>query len=165
MKGKTGLIMAAFITVSAVSGCGVFDSNDKENGTTTIVAEQIKDTTSDDGNIGGISSEETTTAAEEATSHEKITFENDVNAISNEKVTWGVGVQVNPDNRPVAPVNLQETYGSKYAVDWIKEDEKVIYLTFDEGYENGYTSRILDTLKEKNVKAVFFITMPYAKSW
>ena len=36
-----------------------------------------------------------------------------------------------------------------------------IYLTFDEGYENGYTAQILDTLKEHNVKAAFFITGPY----
>lgn len=42
-------------------------------------------------------------------------------------------------------------------------DEKFIYLTFDEGYENGYTTTILDTLKEKNVTAVFFVTMPYVK--
>lgn len=42
-------------------------------------------------------------------------------------------------------------------------DDKVIYLTFDEGYENGYTASILDTLKEKNVVAIFFVTMPYVK--
>lgn len=42
--------------------------------------------------------------------------------------------------------------------------EKVIYLTFDEGYENGYTSVILDTLREKGVKAAFFVTAPYVKS-
>ncbi len=41
--------------------------------------------------------------------------------------------------------------------------EQKIYLTFDEGYENGYTSSILDTLKEKEVTAVFFVTMPYVK--
>ncbi len=41
-----------------------------------------------------------------------------------------------------------------------KEDEG-IYLTFDEGYENGYTASILDTLREKGVKAAFFITSPY----
>ena len=41
--------------------------------------------------------------------------------------------------------------------------EKVIYLTFDAGYENGYTAPILDTLKEKNVKAVFFLTGDYAE--
>ena len=34
-------------------------------------------------------------------------------------------------------------------------------LTFDEGYENGYTASILDTLKEKGVQAVFFITGDY----
>ena len=42
-------------------------------------------------------------------------------------------------------------------------EKKKIYLTFDEGYENGYTEKILDTLKDKNVKAVFFITGDYAK--
>ena len=41
------------------------------------------------------------------------------------------------------------------------QKEKILYLTFDEGYENGYTSEILDTLKEKNVPAAFFITGPY----
>jgi len=42
-------------------------------------------------------------------------------------------------------------------------EEKTIYLTFDEGYENGYTSVILDTLREKDVKAAFFVTGPYVK--
>lgn len=35
--------------------------------------------------------------------------------------------------------------------------EKVIYLTFDAGYENGNISRILDTLCEKDVPAAFFV--------
>ena len=38
---------------------------------------------------------------------------------------------------------------------------KSLYLTFDEGYENGYTNDILDVLKEKNVKAIFFVTSHY----
>lgn len=42
-------------------------------------------------------------------------------------------------------------------------DEKNIFLTFDEGYENGYTSLILDTLREKDVKAAFFVTGDYVK--
>ncbi len=41
--------------------------------------------------------------------------------------------------------------------------EKSIYLTFDEGYENGYTPLILDTLREKGVCATFFVTAPYVK--
>ena len=36
-------------------------------------------------------------------------------------------------------------------------DGKVVYLTFDAGYENGNVAKILDTLKEKNVPGAFFI--------
>ena len=36
-------------------------------------------------------------------------------------------------------------------------DEKVIYLTFDAGYENGNVTRILDVLKSENVPAAFFV--------
>lgn len=46
----------------------------------------------------------------------------------------------------------------------IGEDNKNIYLTFDCGYENGYTNKILDVLKENNVKACFFITGHYLES-
>lgn len=38
-----------------------------------------------------------------------------------------------------------------------KPDQKVIYLTFDAGYENGNVEKVLDTLKKHNVKATFFI--------
>lgn len=41
---------------------------------------------------------------------------------------------------------------------------KVIYLTFDEGYENGCTSQILDTLKANDVPAAFFVTKSYIQS-
>ena len=39
--------------------------------------------------------------------------------------------------------------------------EKVIYLTFDAGYENGSTEKILDTLKKHNIKAAFFLVGNY----
>ena len=39
--------------------------------------------------------------------------------------------------------------------------KKEIYLTFDEGYENGNTGKILDILKELNVPAAFFVVKPY----
>lgn len=45
-----------------------------------------------------------------------------------------------------------------------KSADKVLYLTFDCGYENGYTAKILDVLAEKNVKAAFFCTLPDIKS-
>ena len=40
-------------------------------------------------------------------------------------------------------------------------EEKVIYLTFDAGYENGCTAKILDTLKKHNVPAAFFLVGNY----
>ena len=43
-------------------------------------------------------------------------------------------------------------------------EEKTIYLTFDAGYENGHTGRILDILKEKNVKAAFFLVGHYVEA-
>ncbi|MGM0836543.1 MAG: delta-lactam-biosynthetic de-N-acetylase [Bacillota bacterium] len=41
--------------------------------------------------------------------------------------------------------------------------KKEIFLTFDNGYENGYTAQVLDVLKEKKVPAAFFVTGYYLK--
>ena len=49
-------------------------------------------------------------------------------------------------------------YGAAYLGD---PTAKVLYLTFDAGYENGSTERILDTLKQQNVKAAFFLAGNY----
>lgn len=45
-----------------------------------------------------------------------------------------------------------------------KKKKKIIYLTFDCGYENGYTKTILKILKKNKIKAIFFVTEPYVKS-
>ena len=42
-------------------------------------------------------------------------------------------------------------------------EKKELYLTFDNGYENGYTAKILDILKEKKIPAIFFVTGHYVK--
>lgn len=73
------------------------------------------------------------------------------------------GGPVDAQNRPSGPMTFQEKY-SKYDAHFIVPSSKKIFLTFDEGYENGYTGKILDVLKEKGVKAVFFVTYPYAKT-
>ena len=57
-----------------------------------------------------------------------------------------------------------EPYSSYYIDKNVSEDDKVIYLTFDCGYENGFTPSILDTLKEKNVKALFFVAQHFVES-
>ena len=60
-------------------------------------------------------------------------------------------------------VNNQAFYEKYGATCLDTSGEKVIYLTFDCGYENGCTEKILDTLKEKKVPAAFFVTLPNVK--
>ncbi len=102
---------------------------------------------------------ETTNTAEttlEATGLGVILSDYDTNAI-----VWGPG-NIQNHERPVDPAKLQSQY-SDLNGKWLLADDKNICLTFDEGYENGYTAQILDTLKEKNVKAIFFCTYDYVK--
>lgn len=83
-----------------------------------------------------------------------------LSALPNKSYGWGQGTQVDSLNRPIGALSYQEKFGG-YDAYFIGANEKVIYLTFDEGYENGYTAAILDTLKEKGVSATFFITGDY----
>ena len=86
----------------------------------------------------------------------------DLSSLDNTIQNWGQGVQVNSRNQPVSSLDFQKKYAS-FQADFIGPDEKVIWLTFDEGYENGYTEQILNTLREKKCPAVFFITGQYAR--
>ncbi|MFJ7936623.1 polysaccharide deacetylase family protein [Sporosarcina sp. NPDC096371] len=72
------------------------------------------------------------------------------------KATDGV-----PPNAGAALDSMLDKYGAIYKG---KPDEKIVYLTFDNGYENGYTESILDTLKKEDVPATFFLTGHYLKS-
>jgi len=71
------------------------------------------------------------------------------------------------------PISWSWLYSSRDSADLLSKyqgygfgdtSKKIIYLTFDEGYENGYTASILDTLKANNVQATFFVTEPYVTS-
>lgn len=84
-----------------------------------------------------------------------------LNDLSTQKVIWGPG-NISDHKQPNDPVLLQNKYSS-FNAKWLLDDEKTVCLTFDEGYENGYTPQILDTLKEKDVKAIFFVTYDFAK--
>ncbi len=59
---------------------------------------------------------------------------------------------------PKSVIDMLKSYDS-YCMD--TSGERVLYLTFDEGYENGYTAQILDTLKKCEVPAAFFVTGSY----
>lgn len=82
--------------------------------------------------------------------------------LSTEKVGYSYGVA--KDGAPHETSVQNQSYFSEngyqaFCLDTVSE-EKTLYLTFDCGYENGYTEKILDTLKEKDVPAAFFCTLP-----
>jgi len=82
--------------------------------------------------------------------------------LDNTLYSWGLRVLPNHQTPEITPraMELIKKYDAIFVGDTTK---KVVYLTFDEGYENGYTPKILDILKENNVKAAFFVTGPYVK--
>ena len=87
----------------------------------------------------------------------------DLSALSEKKVAYGMGVETDSENRPLGAVQAQNQYGDQGALFIGEAENKRLWLTFDEVYENGCTSRILDTLLSTNTKAVFFVTYDYAE--
>lgn len=87
----------------------------------------------------------------------------EIGAFDNTMVPYGQGVQVDDMNRPLGALDFQDKYGG-HGANAIMDTEKTIYLTFDQGYENGFTPAILDALKEKGVKATFFLTGDYVRT-
>ena len=73
--------------------------------------------------------------------------------------SWGLSFR-EPGTSPIgsAGVDQLQKYDAAYLGD---TTEKVIYLTFDAGYENGCTAQILDALKKHNVSATFFLVGNY----
>ena len=88
---------------------------------------------------------------------------NKIDALDSKAVSFGSGTRKTPDGKSESALIFKNKY-SNYAADFILDEKGKIFLTFDEGYENGYTAKIVDILKEKNVSAVFFVTMHYAKN-
>ncbi|MBE6114259.1 MAG: polysaccharide deacetylase [Erysipelotrichaceae bacterium] len=80
----------------------------------------------------------------------------------NEKVSWGIGKVKEENGQPRDCVEANHTY-TEYGATFVGSSEPIIYLTFDNGYENGNTHTILDILKREDVQAVFFVTGDYAR--
>ena len=80
--------------------------------------------------------------------------------VSNKKIGWGIKRNDN-HNQPDLGAENKRLIDKNNGIAIGNNEDKNIYLTFDLGYEGGYTAKILDDLKEKNVKATFFITAHY----
>lgn len=142
MKQKICLLMTAAAMLA--TGCAAADNDtaDRSGNTTgsTSAAKETARTTMDSAAVEPVQG----------------------GALSTEKHGYGQGVQLDDKNRPTGALDFNANYG-KYGAEALREDKKNILITFDQGYENGYTAQILDTLKEKKVKAVFFLLQDYAE--
>lgn len=90
----------------------------------------------------------------------------DYSKYSNQKISFGLGLRTDhkvPSGDRPSGVKLKD-YNAYYYDIHAKKKDPVVYLTFDCGYENGNTEKILDALKKANVKAIFFVTEYYIKS-
>ena len=155
------LLFAALITFSA---CTSFNKNIPVSNTTP------KSNTTDNGSGSGTGTDtdngtDNTAPADTSPDSDKATAPvapevTDVSALDSTEKSWYYLPKTNgtPSGEPQDVINLINRYDSYYLGD---TSSKVIYLTFDEGYENGYTSKILDVLKSNGVKAAFFVTKSY----
>jgi peptidoglycan-N-acetylmuramic acid deacetylase len=94
------------------------------------------------------------------------TQKSDVNSVGSSHISasenWGLG-GYGDGVKPTGIATAEEL--KKYDAYFVGEsEEKVIYLTFDAGYENGNTQAILDALKKHNAPATFFVVGHYLES-
>ncbi len=90
------------------------------------------------------------------------TVENENFKTAAEITNWGLSFQ--EDGKPPianADAELLSTYDSFFMGD---PNSNTIYLTFDAGYENGYTSEILDILNNHQISATFFLVGNYLET-
>jgi len=87
-----------------------------------------------------------------------------VKAVHSETASYGWYYQPRTDGRQPNK-NTEMAFIEKYGAYSVGDpDEKVIYITFDAGFENGYTPQILDALKKHNAPAAFFVVGHYIES-
>lgn len=156
MKKLFAILLSTALLLCA---CGK-KTDDKKTATDTDTDTSIEmpstDSVVDNGEI------DTQTATEPDILPANASLLDEIEKLSREKIGYGCGIDVDENNRSVGAQMMQSDYG-EYDAYFISEPDNCIYLTFDEGYENGYTSQILDVLKQKGVTATFFVTLDYAE--
>lgn len=107
-------------------------------------------------NAVGTDTDSVSTAAKEA-------LRSDEEYAKMDNTACGWGMKKVQGSKPEIPDSIVKTIEENGAV-YLGSKPKTLYLTFDEGYENGYTAKILDVLKSTCTPAAFFITGGYIES-
>lgn len=154
-KKKSMVIAGIVITVMAAlvlwqyHGNGGFNRKGKEGAVTG------------ENNKSGTSEQEAADNEQEQKKKERVIVDNtDYSTISNKLYSWWFKRNDNHEQSGCQEDFDITPYQAYYTV---PVSEKKIYITFDCGYENGYTADILDTLKEEQVPAAFFVTQTFIR--
>ncbi len=101
---------------------------------------------------------------EESTVSENDTEKEDIPLQTSSSGSWGLGFGADgSEQQPSGSLSKEEL--AKFDACYVGDDkEKVLYLTFDCGYENGNTEKILDALKKHEAKATFFMVGHFLES-
>ena len=85
-----------------------------------------------------------------------------IEKLPNNKIGWGIKRNNNSEQPDVGKKNMEilDKYNGIYMGN---KEKKYVYLTFDMGYEAGYTEKILEVLKQNDVKATFFYNCTLCK--
>lgn len=182
MKRKTLVLSICLILALTTSACGGFLNGKSTKNNTSVISSDIEKAKTDvDKNVA--KTEEKAAAAKKPEVKEEVKEEvkkptnnvqKEVKKDNNERSSSNTSISTkerdwffvpkkdgSPSGAPDDVLNIINKNSAYYLGD---TSEKVIYLTFDEGYENGYTGKILDILKANNVKAAFFVVVPYINS-
>lgn len=163
MKIKAVLLSLIIAGVLTLSGCTASENNGNDNNGGSNNSANGSDDTLKDG-IQTFPDEDALNGLKTADARaERIGVATDGGS-DDTLIGWGLGRGKDSLCRPTDAVKAQEKYGGHSALFIDDSESKNIYLTFDEGYENGYTGAILDTLKKAGVKATFFLTYDYCVS-
>jgi peptidoglycan-N-acetylmuramic acid deacetylase len=157
LKRVVTIILLVVFVAASVTGCGQYAIKTGLSDLGGVFSVNSKDLDFSEEITGRLSEGNNSKYSEETV--ETIQVSQD-GQYSNKLLRWGIARKPNnqtPNADPGAP-QLLGKYGGVYLGD---VEKKVIYITFDEGYENGYTSKILDALRDNGAKAMFFITGPY----
>lgn len=162
-RKKRVCIAAVFIVM--LCGCGIIyyhsNSESDQNGKAgTEHEENLGDTDKNESKEEKTDVRNTIEMARIAHENRNIAEGMDYSAIDNKLYAWWFK-RNDAHERSGCQEDFDITvYDAHYTV---PVSEKRIYLTFDCGYENGYTSDMLDVLKEEDVPAAFFVTQTFIR--
>lgn len=183
-NGKVFLVCLLLCVVMTVSGCALGGKGGYKTDASSVLSapsetpsssaavettvSQTETASSTQSETSGINSGNTAGMKNAMVGPYEITDINNTLGVSNKKTEHSFGIARNGKPHSIS-VNYQKSFDSKPQYKGLvldtKSTDKRMYLTFDCGYEyEGITGDILDVLKEKNVKAVFFCTLSYIKN-